>query len=214
MNLDKTKSQTYDNELWSGIEIGLPITKKLELSLEHEIRWNQGMEKINWHISDAGLAYSFNKEFKVSASYDYRSRKDRWQHVVNGNFHYDNKFWKIKYSYRLRYQEKYRWKVTKKKQLTEKMSDEDQIRNRFMFEYDTDMWLTPFISAELFYLVNNDEYSDRFDVLRLYLGVDIDTFKDQKLTIYYMAEHEFNVLEPNISNVLGIFYSFDLPRLF
>ncbi|ROL62553.1 DUF2490 domain-containing protein [Bacteroidetes/Chlorobi group bacterium ChocPot_Mid] len=207
-------SQTYDDEIWSGLEIEIPITKKLEMSLEHDIRWINWTQTIDWQITDLGLAYSFNKQFKLSASYNYRSRKDNWQHVFNGNFNYDNNFGKFKYSYRLRYQEKYRWKITKKKRLTERKSDEDHIRNRFMLEYDTDMWLTPFTGAELYYLVNNDEYSDRFDVLRLYLGVDIDTFKDQKLTIYYMAEHEFNVLNPNTSNVIGIFYSFSLPRLF
>ena len=94
------------------------------------------------------------------------------------------------------------------------MADDDHIRNRIIFEYDTKSWLKPFTGAELFYLVNNETYSDRFDVIRLYLGVDIDTFKDQKLTIYYMSEHEFNIFNPNTSNVLGIFYTIDLPRLF
>ncbi len=233
LNTSNLISQTYDNELWSGIGIDLPITKDLELSLEQEIRLANDMEIVDWNISDIGLSYSFNKKLKISSSYNYRSSKDRWQHVFNTNIYYDNKYKKIKYTYRLRYQEKYKYKFEWNNEGEKRIEEgfESHIRNRIMFVYNTDMWLKPFTGFELYYLLGHadypkkikvqgsdkiyiNRYSDRFDVLRMYLGVDIDTFKDQKLTLYYMSEHEFNIEEPNISNVIGVFYSFDLPRLF
>jgi len=229
----KINAQTYDNKFWSGLSINLPITKKLELSAEYEMRRNNDMEFIDWHISDIGISYGFNKEVKLSASYNYRSGKDRWQHVFNGNFHYDNKFWKIKYTYRLRYQEKHKYKFEWNNEGEKRIEKglESQIRNRILLEYDTDTWIKPFTGFELFYLIEHadyprkikkdgdnfifvNKYSDRFNILRLYLGVDIDTFKDQQLSVYYMAEHEFNIAEPNTSNVIGIFYTIDLPKLF
>jgi|GEM_PF-2858650 len=226
-------AQTYDDCLWTGVSTDLPITKRIDLSLEHETRLAQGMEIVDWHISDIGLSYKFNKDFRISSSYNYRSVKDKWQHVFNGNFHYDNKFWKIRYSYRFRYQEKHKYKFEWNNEGIKRIENgyESYFRNRIMFEYDTDMWLTPFIGFELYYLIGHydypqkikvqgpdkiyiNRYSDRFNCLRLYLGTDIEITKNQKLTIYYMSEHEFNISEPKTSNVLGLFYHFDLPKLF
>jgi hypothetical protein len=226
-------SQQRVTELWTGIEFDLPITKKIEFEIEPELRYADNMKTFDWFITNLSLSYTFNKEFKTALSYDYRSGKDKWQHVMEGNFYFDEKLFKIKLDYRLRYQKKIKYKFEWNNEGERRTEDsyEDHIRNRIILEYDTDEWIKPFIGAEIYYLFDHlgyqskekvdgnkiivrDRYTDRFDVFRFYLGLNMDTFKEQGISVYWRYEQEFNIEDPKISNVLGISYAIDLPRLF
>lgn len=203
-------SQTHDNQLWSGVEIDIPITKKIEFDITQQIRLNKNIQDINWHLTDLGLSYSFNKDFKVNFTYRYKFINDDFQNVFYLNCMYDEKIWKIRYKVRSRYQLKTGYKA--KNDLLEKELNEEYWRNRFTLGYDTDSWFEPYISTEIFYLFNNQKYCDRFSTIRYYAGMDFDTFEKQSFSLYLMYEAEFNIKNPNKSLVIGVFYNFKLPR--
>lgn len=204
-------SQAPDNQLWTGLEINIPITKKIDFELTQQIRLNNNLNDVNWHLTDIGLSYSFNKDLKANFTYRYKFYQSDFQNVFYLGLTYDEKLWKIRYKVKSRYQLKLGYEF--EKDLMERETDEGVWRNRFTLGYDTDTWIEPYIASEIFYLFNNDNYTDRFITIRYYAGMDFDKFEKQTLSLFLMYEEEFNIKNPNKSFVIGVFYKFGLDRI-
>lgn len=205
-------SETFDNELWSRINFEIPIYKDFDINLSRELRLNNNWNDISWHITDLDLKYNFSKYFAASFKYRYKYYQKEWQKIYYLNTYFDFRFWQIKTDYRLRIQKKNRFE--QKDDYVKIKRDEDFIRNLILFKYDTDTWIEPYFGFELFYLFNNDKYSDRFSVIRYYFGLSIDIISKHKLKLFYINEREFNIENPNISNIVGIEFLFKFSQLF
>ncbi len=207
-----SKSADYDNEFWGSFTLDLPVYKDFEIGVSREIRLYNNWNDIKWHITDINLKYDFTKYFNLSFKYRYKYFNKEWQKVYYLSTYFKFKVRKIKIDYRLRLQKKNRFEQ-KTDYIRYKM-DQDYIRNRILLEYDTDYWIKPYSGIELFYLLDNEKYSDRFSILRYYLGVAIDIAKKHNIELFYIYEREFNIKNPLTSNVIGINYKYKLPKLF
>lgn len=196
------------HSIWTEVQINFPLSKKIETNLGKQIRYSFNTNLVKWHVTDLEMAVKINKNFKISTKYRFKNRRDAKQHVLYTNFYYKTKKQKLKFQYRLRYNKKLRYKTMNENILWKR--DEDHIRNRIIIEYNINKFLVPYTGLEVFYLVNNDKYSNGFDIFRYYLGVEIDISKKQKVKISWVYEEVFNLGTLTKENIIKVQYSFDI----
>ena len=198
-------AQTRDKELWTGFNLDIPIVNKFGIELEQQLRYENNYSLLKWHISDLSFYYRITKWLKFSTTYRYRNNENKWQNNFYANLYFNKKFKYVKLLYRLRYYKKF---IPNK-------NNEEYIRNKISLKYNkSNMWFKPYLAVELFYLINNLKYTDRATKYRFYIGFDIPTFKRQSLSLYWMYQEEMNIKKINISSIFGIFYGFELKKLF
>lgn len=198
-------SQERDKEVWSGLSLEVPIVKKIGIELEQQLRYENNYSLLKWHISDFTIYYKIKKWLKFSTTYRYRNKENEWQNNFYVNLYFYKSIKNFKFTYRLRYYKKF---IPDKR-------NEEYIRNKFSIKYNkSKMWFKPYFATELFYLFNNLKYSDRATKYRFYLGFDIPTFKRQSLDIYWMYQEDMNFKKIDISSIIGVFYNFELKKLF
>ncbi len=201
----KIIAQTRDKEIWTGISLDVPIVKKFGIELEQQLRYENNYSLLKWHITDFSVYYRITKWMKFSTTYRYRNNENKWQNNFYANLYFDKNIKSFKLLYRLRYFKKF---IPKKR-------NEEYIRNKISIKYNkSKMWFKPYVALELFYLINNLKYTDRATKYRFYLGFDIPTFKRQSLTLYWMYQEDMNIKKIDISSIFGIFYDFELKKLF
>jgi long-subunit fatty acid transport protein len=192
------KSQT-DFGLWSNIAVEKEISKKMEIQLEEELRFNQNVGRLNSLLTEAGFKYKINKYYSLGASY-------RFTYYTENRF--GNRFTlsnQVKYkiedftlNYRLNLQTDF----------STKDPVEYKIRNKFGVDYKINKRWEIGVSGELFYSFYYNR--NRFDRYRLAYGVDYSFKKRHKLSASLMFQQEFNVANPESDVILAFKYKYSL----
>lgn len=188
---------SYDNELWTEIEIISSISKRFDFKFRQQVRFNNNVTKYKSALTDIGFRYKFSKHFRFSSAYRHKRFPDKTQHGFLLNFYSKISYKKFDLTHRLRYQKKYGSK-----------RDQDYARNRLTLKYEINKKIESFITSEIFYRTFYDK-GDRFDKIRFYLGGEYKIDKKRAIKLYYMLQREFNVNNPVQSNIIGVSYSVD-----
>lgn len=64
----------YPQELWIGPSIKIDLPKKLEVSLEQQIRLDESITSYKSMFAELGIAYEINKHFKFKGAYRFTDR--------------------------------------------------------------------------------------------------------------------------------------------
>lgn len=204
-------AQEQDAELWTSIAIDKKLPENWNVNLESQSRFIENFSTLGITFLDAGISYKINNYIKVAFNdrliySPIRNSKNR--------IYFDAAFRKniierLRLSYRIRYQLQYEKYESVKK----------VIRNKIQLTYNIPkMPLNPYVAAELYYQFNNMiVYSDNevityheFNNYRLQLGVEWKISTKSTMNLYYIKEKEFNVANPDISNIIGVGYVFQL----
>lgn len=190
------RAQT-DFGLWSNIAIEKEISKKMDIQLEEELRFNQNVTRLNSLITEASFKYKFNKYYSLGASY-------RFTYYTENRF--GNRF-------TLSNQVKYKiedFTLNYKLNLQTDISAEDpieyKIRNKIGLDYKFNKHWEIGLSGELFYSFYYNR--NMFDRYRLAFGVDHKINKHHKIAASLMFQQEFNVARPEADVVIGIGYKY------
>ncbi|WP_229317552.1 DUF2490 domain-containing protein [Larkinella sp. C7] len=203
-------SQSTGLGLWSGVNVEKKFTKKFALQVSTQLRFSENVSVTRAFLGEAGLSYKLNKSWEISGFYRYTGRR-KWNketdayyyrpyHRYYGQITYDHKIWgNLKLDYRLRYQNQF------KDDVEGLVAAGSYLRNKVELSYKNPSRLTPFISADLFYLVGVE-----FDQIRYKAGVSADLTKTQSLDVTVFKDAALSGSEESSGAVIGVTYKVKL----
>lgn len=203
-----------DLKLWSalGVEKSF-IDKKLNLSLQHQFRFNSNITQVDNHFTQAGLQFKLNDHISLAYGFRYiqKNREDEG-FATRHRSHFDltlkEKYKRLRLSGRVRFQEKHK--------VPEVFSDIPETKYRFRVKGTYNLRKTkinPHASAEIFYVPESNEYTG-FEKIRLTAGFNRKYKKLGTLNTYYRLEKQlasYSKTGPMFTyHIIGINYTFKL----
>ncbi len=205
-----------DAGLWATFTVQHAISKKINLVVDQEFRLKENYQRINLFYTNAGLDYKLNKFIKISPSY--RAIQKRrlnetfsYRHRLMLDVAAKKKFQQFTFSERVRYQcEVQDFNTSRKGKLIEQF-----LRFRTDLKYNINKRVTPFISCELRCQIRASRgdgrlYDKGFHRVRNIIGTDVIINKKNTLSVYYLAQYEFNISTPESIYILGVAYALTL----
>jgi opacity protein-like surface antigen len=185
-----------DNQIWHETVVGLPLAKKLTLTVNGVLRFSGDQRRLTDNRAGFGFGYKFNKNVTAGTAYLYR-----FTETVRNRKNYENRFIAYltlsktlaKFGVSDRSQDEYQARNSRR--------DKWVYRNRLQAEREIKLenfGFKPFVSAEVFY----DSAAEKFSRLRLTGGASKKLYKNLTLDAYYMRQQDATT-NPGYLNVLG-----------
>lgn len=181
-------SQATDIGLWTGVGIEKKLNKKFSANLNTQFRLTDNVSILRAYLGEVGLSYKITKHWEVSGYYRYigrRRRNDartgyeyRPYHRFYADLAYDHKLWKLKFAYRLRYQNQFQDNDNGLE------NDASYLRNKIELSWPNKTIFTPYASTDIFYQIGNT-----FDQMRNKAGVEIALNKHHKLDVSAFTDY-------------------------
>lgn len=201
-------AQNNDMQLWTNLSIEKKLTKTFSLNFSEEVRFYDNISEVGQFFSDVGGTYKISKSWRLSVNYRFTNKRQLNDSYSKRHRYYIDlscrkKMEKIVVLFRTRFQSQYTDVFCS---LTGKIP-EYYSRNKLTLKFDLDKKYTPYLSAELFYQLNNPEGND-IDNMRYSVGLEYQFNKRTGLDFFYMIQQEYNVNNPKRDFVAGIGYQY------
>lgn len=205
---------TEDAGLWCTFNLEKALTQKFNLFITEEYRVRENFSQHNLFYTDLGVSFKPVKLLKLSLSYR-TIQKFQEENTISfrNRFTFDillkRKFGKLIFSYRQRLQTEYRNIYTSELGAI----PEWYTRSKLTIKYDTDKALSPYISAEYRYQINNPrsvESDKLWHRQRYQVGFDYKKNERNTFGVYYLIQREWNVSAPQYLYILGLEYTISL----
>lgn len=213
-----------DFGLWSGVDLRVPLTKKLSTGIEIQARFNENVSRIDNTYLSPYLKYDVHKHVGISVDYRLTNEAGSSGFFGTSNLHriaFDveaNKLIEL-FAPDSRYDASVRLRYTHENTLGDR--NNDYFRMQLNVKYELPKYkLEPEIAAELFYHFNDQlSYSftevrsrSRFNKYRVRVGLNYELNKRNSLKIFYMVQS--GIESPKADFILGVGYTYRLKRLF
>lgn len=204
-------AQISDFELWSGVQLRKNITKKLRVSFEEEIRFNENISDIKKFYSEISLSYRLNRYIKFAAHYRFTENKTilsyySTRHRIMADISLRYRISRLTVAYRARFQTKYIDIYSSETGFVPR----NHSRNKLSLKYNIRKNpVSPFASGELYYQLNNPE-GNQLDKFRYTAGFEYNINKKNSFDIYFRNQQQLNVNNPVKSYIIGVKYLYVL----
>ncbi len=202
----RSHAQIDDMGIWTGITFQTKITRQLEVSLTEQLRLKNDASRISLILSDIGLSYDVTKKLKVGLNYRYiKSNQDNYfsnRHRFYADIAWKEKIKSISITLRERVQ----------KQYSDYFSSETGkipvwvLRSKLTAKLDLDKKYFPYLSGEIFYLLDNESNEYGLTQYRYEAGINYDINRLHSINpfLIFQKSHssKFNEL------IYGIMYTF------
>lgn len=192
-----TEAQTTDLGLWTGVGLEKKLSKSFSVNLNTQVRFTDNVSILRAYLAEAGVTYKLTKHWDISVYYRYTGRRKkndeetgyyyRPYHRFYADAAFDHKVWKLKFAYRLRYQNQF-----KDDNETGLEADGSYLRNKFEISYPNKSRFTPYVSTDLFHEIGNT-----FDQMRNKAGVEIEINKHHKVDVFGFTDYQLQGLQEN-----------------
>ena len=201
-------AQVNDAGLWTSINIEKKIVNGFTAGLTEEFRFNENVSELGTFFTEIGIAHKLIKKMTAGVSYRFiqnRNLDDSYnvRHRLNLELAYRFKFHKISASIRERFQSQ----VKEVQSSDAGFSPINYLRSKISIKYDLKKKITPWLSFESFYQLNNAA-GNEIDNLRYALGFDYKINKQHSISLFYLINKEMNVNHPTTSYNSGISYTY------
>jgi hypothetical protein len=204
----KTIAQIDDIGLWTGATLQKQITRKLEGSLEEQLRFNHDVTTINLLLTDAGVGYSFNKHFKAAFHYRFiNSNQENYyskRHRLYIDLSYKQKVQKFSFVLRERIQDQY----------SNINSSETgkvpvwTLRSKLTAKIDIDKKYSPYVSCEVYYLLDDAKQRNGITRYRYEAGFDYQFNRIHSINPFVLYQHSTS---PSFDELIyGLMYTYSL----
>ncbi len=197
------QSDNEDIQSWNEIELSIPLSEKVELSLNTTYRFGDNISRFNEGRVGAGLEVELHKSFSVAGGYNYIEARDsserfRTEHRyrVNGVYRFPIKAFNLshrsQYEYRVRSSGnswRYRPSITIEKKLPDSFLANTKV----------------FLTEEPFYVSTQDRFSRN----RISAGIKKKVSDHFSLDIYYLRQND-GTSRPGDLHVIGTNWKFNL----
>ncbi|MEZ4905964.1 MAG: DUF2490 domain-containing protein [Spirosomataceae bacterium] len=182
-------AQAPDIGLWTGVGAEKKLNKKFSVNLNAQLRLTDNVSILRTYLAETGLSYKINKHWEITGYYRYIGRRKKNEagtdyeyrpyHRFYADLAYDHKLWKLKFDYRLRYQNQFQDNDNGSE------NNASYIRNKFEISWPNKSPFKPYISTDLFYQIGST-----FDQMRNKGGVEIALGKKHKLDISAFTNYQ------------------------
>ena len=197
-------SQNNDMQLWTNISLEKKITKTFSFNFTEEVRFNENISEVGQFFSDIGGTYKISKAWRISANYRFTNKRQvddlySKRHRYYLDLSFKKKFDLVVFSFRTRFQSQY----------ADIYSSNDGTvpnyysRNKLSLKLDLNKKYSPYLSAEMFYQLNNPD-GNKLDNMRYSLGLEYEFNKRMGIDLFYMIQQEYNVKNPERDFVVGV----------
>jgi hypothetical protein len=212
-------SQSADNGLWTTVQVEKEFPKRWSVFIEEEVRLKENGSQLDRIYTEIGGSYRFFKGFKVSAGYRFIEKADpevyyiddlRFAHRLMGEVSYRYHYSSFTFLLKTRIEGEMKYIYSSEKG---KVPGYDW-KNKFEVKYRI-MRFEPFAGVELRYQFTDPRHPESNLLLNrawIYAGVDFSLFRYQTIGLYYLRQQEWNLVNAENKNVLGIQYSLTLPK--
>lgn len=189
--------------LRAGTKVEKKISKKFSVSGEAQIRYIDNFDFLQTYLGELGTTYKLNKQFELGAYYRFFNKRKEaekdWnvRHRFYGEITYDKKIGFIKFEDRLRYQHQF------KDNDGEVGFDKSYFRNKLELSFPNKSKLTPYASADLFYLIG-----ENIDQVRVKTGASYKLDKKSSLNLGVFKDVSVNGGAVNPNLILNLSYKF------
>lgn len=200
-----SQGQATDQELWLGAKLKYKVSDTWKLGFQYEHRRDNNFEDPAQSFGELSSRFKLNKYFGLALAgrYSIRPNRDRVRLSVDLLFKYKEKGFPIRIGFRSRYQSSYRLNPNK----DVKDNLDHAFRNKLVVEYNLSKLVDPYASGELYYDLNNREFS-RY---RLTLGADWNMTKKLSAATFIRSEGEIveGQTEDHVT-IYGVRLSFEI----
>jgi hypothetical protein len=204
-----SSSQVDDVGVWLGVSIQKPLTRQLDIAFTEQLRLKQDATSIDVILSDLALEYAISKKFKTAIHYRLiNSNQDTYyskRHRFYLDVAYKEKIGKVSLTLRERIQQ----------QFNDYYSSETgkipvwTLRSKLTAKFDLEKKYMPYLSGEMYYLVDNDEEEDQLiSRFRYEAGITYDFNRTHGLNPFVLFQHSRSPIYDEL--IFGIVYSLTL----
>lgn len=204
-----TAQNNSDFETWSSLSLKYKFNKKLDLTLEEQLRLKENSSVVDQLFTEAQLGYEIINNVKLAAAVRYSRSNDNegriqgYENLIRYNLDisYKHDIERFSLNYRVRFQSRNEIGIT----------DDPQNKTRFRIstEYNIRDWkLDPYFGLELF----KEQQETGLEKLRFTLGTEYKFKNDNEFGIFYRIERPQNNNTIEITNILGVQYRFNRER--
>jgi hypothetical protein len=205
---------------WAGLEMKTSLTKKLDVTLEGQSRFDQNSARLKTAFISPGLKFNIHDQIRVGADYRLASipfNNSTSNRIFTHRFTLDAEFRKILDLFidKSRLDLTLRFRGTHEREF--KKQDDNYLRARLKASYNIKKSkFEPNLSAEMFYHLNNQiEYTftevrthHAINKFRVRFGVDYNLKKRQKMSLFGIYQRQLFSLENDF--ILGLSYSYEI----
>ncbi|MBC8197760.1 MAG: DUF2490 domain-containing protein [Candidatus Marinimicrobia bacterium] len=189
-------SEIVENQQWMNIEISKNISQNIEIDLSQEIRYKSNYDEFSKTFTDLSLSYKIFSSIKFIGQYRYIIYTDKEKKRLSFSTKYYKQLYNFNLSYKLKIQRDYEMDK----------SPEDNFRNKLKIKYPINLFITPFISYELFQTIEDEKFSE--DKYRASTGLEIDIYSNQSIELFYTFNGEYKDSGIEGSHITGLSYKY------
>ena len=191
-----------DNQSWTKISFEKKLPYSLKLELAQVLRLKDQISTFNQAFFEVSLSYKDSNGLKINIPYRYTIFEDKIKHRLSFGASYQYSFKPVSLKYRIKY---YRLYENGESLGEDGVTLGDLIRSKFTIKYKTGKKTNPYISGELFHLLNRN--NNPLDEYRASFGIEIDLPRKNSIIFFYIFKKEdITKLSPDEINVFGLSY--------
>jgi hypothetical protein len=207
-------AQHSDLGNWNTFSFNKDVSKKLTLNFDQELRFRNNLTRLNLLYTNVGVTYKINKSVRIAGVYRFIAKykdDDLWgfRHRLYADLILKHRPGRFAFVYRSRMQ--WEWRGAGYSSEYGRVP-EIYWRNLFKASYKLNDLVSPYLGTELRVQLQNPRipYHNGFDRTRFMGGIDIQLNKISTLGIYYLLQKEWNVIDPETLNIIGLEYSISI----
>jgi hypothetical protein len=207
-------AQHSDLRSWNTFSFNYGLNKKLTLNFDQELRFQDNLTRINQLYTNIGATYKINKYVRVAGVYRFIARYKEDNSWGARNRLYGDVIVKLRpgrfsYVYRARLQ--YEWRGAGYGKEYGRVP-EIYWRNLLKASYKVNDIVSPYLATEIRFQLQNPRipYHNGFDRSRFTAGLDLQVSKSSTFGVYYLLQKEWNVIDPETLNVIGLEYTISI----
>ncbi len=203
------KAQIDDTRLWTGVTLKHKFTRKISASVTQQLRLNHDITDVDLLLSEAGIEYEIKKNFKVSLNYRFINKNQdtyyRKSHRLYADVSYKFKPKRFSFTLRERIQEEYTAIYSSERGKI----PEWLLRSKLTISYDTEKRYKPYVSTEMYYLIDNArEKGEGISRLRYGAGVEYEFNRIHALDLGVLFQDYLVDQTNNFVYTIGYTYTF------
>ena len=203
------RAQLDDTGLWLDASIQKSFTRKLDVSVMQQLRLSHDIAEVDALISDAGIDYSITKQLKAGLHYRFINSNKENYYSKRHRMYFDLA-WKQKAGI---------LSITLRERIQQQFNDYHSsetgkiptwtLRTKLAVKADLDKNYFPYVSGEIFYLVDNAKEEDKLITnYRLETGFEYKFNRMHSINPYALFNY---TISPQFEELIfGISYSISI----
>jgi hypothetical protein len=201
-------AQQKDAGLWTSVTVEHQVTRKISVSVSEQLRMYQNISDIDQFFTDLGAQYELSESFRVSLNYRLSSTNQQSYFMTRHRFYVD-----LSYRYKLKplvigLRQRVQRQVEALNSSENGKIPEWYSRTRLSVKLDLNKKYSPYISSEIYYVIDNLKEEDKvFDKIRYEAGFDYKFNRRHSLNPFYLIQSD--ILEKKtVDYIAGLGYTY------